>query len=230
MTRIVWDQFSTRTFQAGVDQCVIYPSGKTGVAWNGVTKIQESISGADSESNFLDGRKYRVRANNSSFSLKLSAFSAPEEFYHCLGTVEIRKGLLATEQPKETFGFSYRTLIGSDRFGLDYEYKIHILYNVVATPMDVDYNTTGKAAEPTVRQWRFDTIPYFHNEYSYFRSGRDQVEIQHQDNIYEPTSRIIVDTRSVGPAAVELLEKVLYGTENTEAEFPTPVEILELIR
>lgn len=230
MTRIVWDQFSTRTFQAGVDQCVIYPSGKPGIAWNGVTKIQESIDGATIDPNYLDGRKYRARPGNSSFSLRLSAFSAPEEFYRCLGTVEIRKGLLATEQPKQTFGFSYRTLIGSDRFGTDYEYKIHILYNVVATPLDASYSTMGQTVTPTVREWRFDTVPYFHHEYSYFRSGGDQKEIEVQGSVYAPTSRIVVDTRSVGPASVELLEKVLYGTEETEPEFPTPVEIFELIR
>lgn len=229
MTRLVWDQPRTRTYETGIDRGVLYPSGKPGVAWQGLTKLQEIHSGLDVGSNYMDGQKYRTTVGKSDFKAKLSAYSAPEEFYTCLGAMEIGTGLFAMNQQRQLFGLSYRTLIGNDTEFTDYGYKIHLVYNVLATPSSNSHKTITSAAEAIVKEWNLSTIPYKEREFAYFRSGGDQTQIDRQRTVYKATSHMVVDTRAVGPAKVEHLEKVMYGTDLTEPELPTPSELLEII-
>lgn len=229
MTRLAWNQPSTRTYEMGIDRCVLYPSGSPGVAWSGITKVQEIYSGVDSNSNYMDGRKYRTTVGRGSYKAKLSAFSAPEEFLTCVGGLELADGLFAMNQPSQLFGLSYRTLIGNDVVATDYGYKIHIVYNVLATPNSFNASTLSDSPEAPVKEWSLSTIPYKEREYAYFRSSGNQTIIEHQRMGYRPTAHMVVDTRAVGPADIQLVEDVLYGTETTEPELPTPSELLELI-
>jgi hypothetical protein len=229
MTRLDWNLPSTRTYERGIDRCVLYVSGKPGVAWPGLTRLEEIYSGVDANSNYMDGRKYRTTLGRANFRAKLSAFSAPEEFSTCVGALEIEPGLFAMNQPSQLFGLSYRTLIGNDVVGSDYGYKVHIIYNALATPGSFKNSTISDAPEAPTKQWTLDTIPHKERDYSYFRSGDDQTTLEHVETKYRPTSHMVVDTRAVGPHDIQLLEDVLYGTETTDPELPTPSELLELI-
>lgn len=229
MTRIIWDAPSTRTYETGIDRCVIYPSGKPGSPWLGVRKIQEQYSGVETTDKYIEGRKYGTSIRSGEFKAKISSFTRPYEFYPCDGIMEIAKGLFVTDQPREMFGMTYRTLVGNDIVGDSYGYKIHMLYNVVATSVSATYTTDADTTSVTILEWDLNTVPYRQREFSYFRSGGDQTKIDWQKMVYRPVSHMIVDTRAVGPHHISLLEKVLYGTDSTEPELPTPSELLELI-
>lgn len=230
MTRVVWDALSTRTYETGIDRCVIYPSGKPGSPWPGIVKIQEQYIGSTVSENYLDGTKYRNTIGNAEFKAKISSFTRPYEFYQCDGILEIEKGLFVADQPRQMFGMTYRTIIGNDVVGDSYGYKVHILYNVIASPIAASYSTESNNPSPTLLEWDLTTVPYRHREFSYFRSGGDQTKIDWEKLTYRPVSHMIVDTRAIGPSNISILEKVLYGTDLTEPELPTPSELLELIR
>lgn len=230
MTRVAWDSLSTRTYETGVDRCVIYPSGKPGSPWLGVSKIQEQYPGAEVSDNYLDGTKYRTSVGHTDFKAKLTAFTMPYEFYACDGILEIGNGLFVHDQQREMFGLSYRTLIGNDTIGDSYGYKIHLVYNVLATPTSSSYSTESSSPAITSKEWELATVPYRHREFSYFRSGGNQTRLDRENTVYRPVSHMIVDTRAVGPSNISILEQVLYGTDLTDPELPTPSELLELIR
>lgn len=229
MTRIEWDKPGTRTYETGIDRCVLFISGQKGVAWPGVTGFKEVYSGMDVESRHFDGTKYATFVGHRDFEAKLSALSAPEEFAVCDGKLELGEGFYAYNQPREMFGFSYRTLIGNDIRGTDYGYKIHLIYNALAIAKSIKYSTESKNPGLTMLEWDIYTKPYRAREYVYFRSGGDQVPIVEQKVVYRPISQLIVDTTAIGPERIDILEALLYGTGTTEPELPKPAEVLQII-
>lgn len=229
MTRIVWDQLRTRTYETGVDRGVLYPTNSPGVSWPGLVRIDENYSGLDVNSRYFDGQKYATSIGKADFGATLAAYSYPEEFAACDGRLEIGSGLFAMQQPRQLFGLSYRTLIGNDTQGNDHGYKIHLVYNVLATPNGIADSTISSDPTPTVLEWTLNTIPYREREFAYFKSGGDQTKIEEQKEVYRPTAHMIVDSRAVGPAKLTHLENVMYGTDLTDPELPTPSELLEII-
>ena len=146
MPRLVWGQRGTRTYELGVDRGVIYPSGRPGVAWAGLVSVEEIYSGADADSKYFDGRKYMTYVGKGDFRLRIRCFSAPVEFAESEGNVEHGRGLYITSQAKKLVGLSYRTLIGNDTLAEDFGYKIHIVYNAVATRSVFNWETLTDSA------------------------------------------------------------------------------------
>jgi hypothetical protein len=180
------------------------------VPWPGLSSVTESPDGGTANPFYLDGRKILNTTTGQDFGATIAAFGAPPEFASCAGQARISTGLYAADQPKESFGFSYRTMIGSDTAGIQFAYKVHVVYN--ATAKIADYTHTTDSASPSVSaySWDISTFP---------------VSIKG----YKPTSHFIFDTRFVQPYIIGRLEAILYGDENDDPRMPTPEEIVTLL-
>lgn len=206
MTRIAWGSFGSRKFEAGVDRTVFYPQQGPGVPWNGVVAIKEEPTGASLPVQHIDGVPFRSQKTKEGFALILQALTCPKEFDEY---ENLSEGLL-TKQRKRTFGLSYRTLIGNDELGLAFGNKIHLVYNALAMPSKVDFSSLSKdGLDATPFSWGISTSP---------------VDIP----TVKPAAHLIVDTSIAYPEAIQALEDILYGSENTEPRLPDPVELMAL--
>lgn len=209
MAKLVWGVYGTRFYEAGVDRGVLYVAGQPGVAWSGLTSVDESPSGGGAEAYYIDGVKFLNIASTEEFEATISAFTYPDEFGECDGTARVRPGLFATQQRRKSFGFSYRTKIGNEQAGLQHAYKIHIVYNALASPSQRSYPTTGDDVDIVEFGWDITTRPPV-------ISG------------YKRTSHIEVDSRYVDPLILELLEAILYGNAENAARLPDFDELIEI--
>ena len=194
MSRIEWNKSGERFFEAGVDRGVLYPRFGSGVPWNGLTAINESSAGGDSESFYFDGVKYLDMVANEDFVATLDAYSSPRQFDACDGAKQISPGLLVTGQRREQFGLCYRTLIGNDLQGEDYGYKLHIVYNCTASPASRTNQTIAGTPNPGTRSWSINTVPP-------------------PSSTFRPTAHLVVDSTLVDPYLMADLESVLYGRD-----------------
>lgn len=208
MTRLVWGTPGARIFETGIDQATLYPMLGDGVPWIGVTSVKESPSGGDVEAFYVDGVKYLNQVEGQEYTSTLEAYTYPDEFAECDGTVW-EEGLGYDEQPRKPFNLSYRTTIGDDLQGIDRGYRLHLIFNAIATPSDRDYKTLGASIETVDFSWSLSTTP---------------VRIPGK----KATSHLILDSRTTNEVLLETLEDILYGTETTAARFPTADEIIEL--
>lgn len=208
MSRIEWGSSGTRFYEAGVDRGVLYVSGQIGVAWRGLTSVDMSPSGGGSKSYYLDGEKYLLVSAAEEFGATLKAFTYPDLFAQCDGTAQVRTGLFVTQQRRKAFGFSYRTMVGSD-LNNDLGYKVHIIYNALAEPSGRTYDTTGDSIEPVEFSWGITTRPPV-------IAG------------YKRTSHIEIDSRTTNSAVLEAIENTLYGDDENSPRLPDIAEILEL--
>lgn len=212
MTAIVWDVSGERYLETGVDHGVLYTRKnseyKGGVAWNGLTNISESPSGADNNDLYADNMKYASLRAAEDFGATIEAYTYPKEFELCDGSVEIAEGINIYQQNRDVFGLSYRTKITND-MGLD-AYKIHCVYGASASPSERSYATTNDSPDAISFSWEITTTPV---------------------NVtgYKATALVTIDSRYVAKAAMAKLEEVLYGTEDTEPRLPLPDEILTII-
>jgi len=208
VTALTWDQVGERVYQSGVDRGVLYLHDGTVVAWNGLTNVEES---ADSElkSYHLDGVKYLENLIPGDFSGKLKAFTYPEEFDSINGIDTSYLGLALYNQSPESFNLSYRTRIGDDLSGPEHGYKIHILYNVTATPDSYSFNTfKDSGVEPIEFGWTLTGIP---EKLKGFR----------------PTVHVSIDSTRISPDLLKLLEDTLYGTATSDPRLLTLEELAE---
>lgn len=209
MPTLSWGDAGARTFEAGIDRGVLYPIDGVGVVWNGLINVSERANGGDAQPYYLDGEKYLNLAEAEEYEASIEAFTYPDEFAVCDGTAEVRRGLLVTKQPRQRFGFSYRTKIGNDLAGLEHAYKIHLIYNALASPTDRDYESVSDSTDPLTFNWDITTSPVF-------LLGK------------KPTAHIIIDTRTATSALVTEVENMLYGTPTTAPRLPTPAELVTL--
>lgn len=209
MTRISWGTAGTRLYEAGVDRGVLYLDGIDGVPWDGLTSVKESPSGGGATPYYLDGFKYLNVASAEEFEASIEALTNPSEFARCDGTASIFAGLFATQQPREPFGLTYRTLIGNDLDGQDHGYKIHLVYNALAEPTDRDNSSLGGSVSPLGLSWKISTTPIA-------MSGR------------KPTSHLIIDSTKSDPNMLAVLEGFLYGANNLPPRLPTPTQLVAL--
>lgn len=216
MSRVQWNMPGERFFEAGVDRGVLYPRIGQGVPWNGLVSVSEDTSGGDLEPLYFDGVKYRDLVANEDFSAQVDAFSAPPEFAAADGMKMLSPGLFVTQQPRQTFGMSYRTLIGNDLQGTEYGYKLHIVYNCTASPSSKSNQTLGATVTPMTRSWELNTVPP-------------------PANTFRPTAHLVIDSTMVNPYLLEDLETALYGRDATEtlpelqAYLPTVQEIIAIL-
>lgn len=216
MPVLVWDQTGERLYETGVDHGVLYiPSAAgvydTGVAWNGLTTVTETPSGAESNAQYADNIKYLNLISAEEFGATLEAFTYPPEFNEFDGlAVPAGDGLTIGQQPRKIFGLSYRTKVGNDVEGDSHGYKLHLVYGCSASPSERAYNTINDSPEAITFSWDITTTPAPVTGYS-------------------PTSLIVVDSTVADPTALTSLEAALYGDATIGvAHLPTPDEVIAM--
>ena len=219
MTALVWDQVGERLYETGVDRGVLYIPDDTGVydegfAWNGLTTVTESPSGAESNAQYADNIKYLNLLSAEDFGGTIEAFTYPDEFGQCDGTVDAKPGVQIGQQGRKVFGLSYRTRVGNDIDGTDHGYKLHLLYGLQAAPSEKAYATINDSPEAITFSWEFSTTPVPVGEI-------EGVE-------YKPTSSITVDSTKVNPGALADLEEQLFGSGSTDPILPDPATVIAL--
>jgi hypothetical protein len=207
MPKVIWDAAGERLFHTGVDRGMLYTFPGPGVPWSGLISVTEAPVSSDVRSYYLDGQKIMSLPGNEDFAGTVQAYTAPLEFAPCAGRLHMSPGLFATEQPKQTFGFSYRTLVGNDVAGSGFGYRIHIVYNVVAQVSNFTHATNDDSPSATAYSYTITTTPI---------------------NIdgYRPSAHYIFDTRTDDPAAITAIENILYGTDSTDPRLPTMSELM----
>lgn len=208
MPRLEWGTPGTHVYEAGVDRGVLYIDGQPGVAWSGLTSVEENPSGGGSKSYYLDGEKYLNVSAREEFGATINAFTYPDLFAQCDGTIQARPGLFLPQQRRKSFGFSYRTLIGSDLNG-DLGYKIHLIYNALAEPSDKTYSSTGDSIDPLEFSWNITTrAPVIPG--------------------YKRTAHVEIDSRTTTTVVLDAVENVLYGDAEHSPRLPSFAELTTL--
>lgn len=205
MTALIWNNVGERYFEAGVDRGVFYGTDGVGVAWNGLISVKESPSGGDPIPYYIDGIKYLNISGRKEFKGTIEAYTYPEEFAEYDGWVDLNNGLVVDEQQRKPFGLSYRTGVGNDVDGIDHGYKIHVIYNALASPTERSYQTMGDDNEPLEFSWDFTTTP-----------GKPDPTLS-----LAPWAHFVIDSRKTNPTQMRFIEGYLYGTAGRAPKLPT---------
>lgn len=215
MSKLVWDKTGERQYETGVKQGVLYPiqtdgAYSKGVAWNGLTAVTESPSGAEATPLYADDIKYLNLMSAEEFGATVEAYTYPDEFAECDGSATIADGVYIGQQARKTFGLCYRTVLGNDVENNDYGYKLHLVYGAQAAPSEKAYATINDSPEAITFSWELTTTPV---------------------NVtgHKPTASITIDSTKADPEKLAALEDILYGTESEEARLPLPDEIATLM-
>ncbi len=218
MAKLLWDQAGQRKYETGVDHGVLYipnDSGvyNTGYSWNGLTTVTESPTGAEPNPQYADNIKYLNLKSVEEFGGTIEAFTYPPEFGQCDGTAEPETGVLLGQQPRKSFGFSYRTKVGND-LNAEAGYKLHLVWGADAAPSEKAYATVNDSPEALAFSWEFTTNP---------------VEVGIIDGTqYAPSASMTIDSTQVDETALAELEDLLYGTGGTDPSLPTPFDVVAL--
>ena len=212
--KLAWDQTGERLYETGVDRGVVYPQDSKGeypmgAAWNGLTNVTLSPSGAEATPLYANNRKYLNLMSVEELGGTIEAYTYPDEFAECDGSAEVATGVFIGQQKRKAFGFSYRTLIGNDTEGTAYGYKLHLVYGALAAPSEQANATVNDSPEAKTMSWEFSTTP---------------VEVAD----FEPTASLEIDSTKVDAGKLAELENILYGSDETEARLPLPNEVAEL--
>lgn len=218
MSRLIWDNTGERFYETGVKRGVLYPQSSVdpadpyplGVVWNGLTSVQESPSGADANAIYADDIKYLELRGAEEFGATIEAYTYPDEFAICDGSAEVADGVMIGQQSRKRFGFSYRTVLGNDTETDAYAYKLHLIYNAMASPSERQYQTVNDSPEAITFSWEVTTTP---------------VAVDG----YKPTASLTIDSSKADPTALAALEDILYGTDNADPRLPLPGEVIELM-
>ena len=214
MSKLQWDVTGQKTYETGVDHGVLYVQEAgaypKGVAWNGLTAVTESPSGAEPTPLYADNIKYLNLMSAEEFAATIEAYTYPDEFAACDGSAELVAGVSIGQQKRKTFGMCYRTRLGNDTEGDAHGYKLHIIYGALAAPSEKGYATVNDSPEAITFSWEVSTTPV---------AVKD----------HEPTASIVIDSTKVDAEKLALLEAELYGSEDKEPRLPLPDEIAELM-
>lgn len=213
---LTWDQTGERLYETGVDHGVVYPYNSNtqaydkGVAWNGLTAVNESPSGAEETALYADNQKYLGLRSAEEFGFTIEAYTYPDEFATLDGTAQLTTGVLIGQQSRGTFGLSYRTRIGNDTELDAHGYKLHLVYGAVASPSEKNYQTINDSPEAITFSWECTTTP---------------VEVAG----FKPTSTITIDSTKVDSSKLAALEAALYGGSSASARLPLPDEVKTML-
>lgn len=215
MAKLVWDETGKRFYETGVKMGVLYVQQaggayNKGVAWNGLTAVTESPSGAEANPMYADDIKYLNLFSAEEFGATVEAYTYPAEFEQCDGSASISTGVTIGQQERKQFGLCYRTTLGNDTDGNDHGYKLHLIYGAKASPSEKAYATINDSPEAITFSWELTTTP---------------VNVSG----HKPTANLVIDSTKVSAAAMTALEKVLYGDTTNEARLPLPDEIVQII-
>lgn len=211
---LVWDETGKKLFETGVSNVALYPQDTTGVygagvAWNGVTNISESPSGAEATTLWANNGKYLNLYSVEEYASSIEAYTYPDEFAECDGSAEIAKGVSIGQQTRKSFGLAYKTLIGSDTDGNDHGYKLHLVYGCKAAPSERSHATVNDSPEALSFSWEISTTP---------------VSVTG----HKPTASVEIDSTKVEPAKLAAFEKILFGSDEAAARLPLPDEVASL--
>lgn len=215
MAKLVWDKTGERLYETGVNQCALFPIQDggvytKGVAWNGITAITESPSGAEATALYADNIKYLNLMSTEELGATIEAYMFPDEFAECDGSANIADGVSIGQQKRKTFGLAYKTILGNDEESNDYGYKLHLLYGALAAPSERAYATVNDSPEAITLSWELSTTP---------------VTVDG----FKPTASVTIDSTKTDPAKLKTLEDIIYGTEAAEPKLPLPNEIVEIM-
>lgn len=219
--KLVWDKTSERHFETGVDHAVLYPFNTTskaydnGVAWNGVTGVTETPSGAEPTALYADNIKYLTLMSNEDLGGTITAYTYPDEWAECDGSAELDEGIMIGQQPRKTFGLCYRTRLGNDTEGDSHGYKLHLVYGCLASASERAYATVNDSPEAIEFSWEFTCTP---------------VDVPN----FKPTAIVTIDSTKVDSDKLASFEEILYGKDPTTTggndgvvpKLPLPSEVL----
>lgn len=215
MAKLVWDKSGERLYETGVKQGVLYVQDTAGtypkgVAWNGLTAVTESPSGAEATALYADDIKYVNLVSAEELGGTIEAYMYPDEFAECDGSVALTPGMYIGQQDRKTFGLCYRTTLGNDTDSNNHGYKLHIIYGALAAPSEKAYATINDSPEAITFSWEFKTTPV---------------------NVtgHKPTASIVIDSTKVDAEKLAALEKILYGDTEVEPRLPLPDEVAQII-
>lgn len=215
MFKLTWDKTGERYYETGVNQGALYLISQNGtypkgVAWNGLISVSESPSGAEASPQYADNIKYLNLVSAEEFGASVEAYTYPDEFAECDGSAEIATGVLIGQQSRKVFGLSYKTTLGNDINGIDYGYKLHLIYGALASPSEKGYTTINDSPEAITFSWEITTTPV---------------------NVtgFKPTASIVIDSTKADPIKLKALEDILYGSGEVEARLPLPDEVATLM-
>lgn len=217
MAKLVWDKTGDRLYETGVKNGVLYiPTAgvySKGVAWNGLTAVTESPSGAEATALYADDTKYLSLMSAEEFGATIEAYTYPDEFAACDGSAELADGVMIGQQKRSTFGLCYKTTIGNDTEGNDHGYKLHIIYGALAAPSEKAYASINDSPEAITFSWEITTTP---------------VNVTGA----KPTASLVIDSTKADPSKLAALEDILYGKDGepaSEPRLPLPDEIKSLM-
>lgn len=223
--KLVWDKTGEHYYETGVKNGVLYPMSTSGtypkgVAWNGLTAVTESPSGAEPTALYADDIKYLNLMSNEEFGATIEAYTYPDEFAECDGSASLTEGVYIGQQARKTFGLCYRTTLGNDAKGNDYGYKLHIIYGAMASPSEKAYSTINDSPDAITFSWELSTTP---------------VAVAN----FKPTASLTIDSTKVNAQKLAALEEILYGKDGTgednsvgavDPRLPLPDEIATLMK
>lgn len=220
MAKLVWDQPGEKLWETGVDKTVLFPMTNgaygAGVAWSGITAINESPSGAEPSKIYADNIVYGVVMSPEEDALTIEAFTYPDEFSACIGEAELGAGVTVKQQNHAHFGLAYRTLIGNDEDGSKHGYKLHLFYDCVAGSSEDSNSTINDSPEQKTFSWSVTTIP---------------IPVTNSNGVViaDPASSIVIDSTKVPAAKLTAIEDLLYGTVSENASLPSPAQIKTIL-
>lgn len=219
MSKLAWGAKGQKRYQTGVDRGVLFPTDDNGdyplgVAWNGLTTVTESPSGAESNKQYADNGVYANLKSAEEFGFTIEAFYSPPEFDECDGSAEVAPGVLFGQQDRRSFGFSWRALLGNDVVGTRLGYKLHLVWGADAAPSEVANATVNDSPELGALSWECTTTA---------------VEVGTLGGVeYKPVAHVTINSTRVDPTKLAALEDMIYGTVGDDPHLPTPAEVYTL--
>jgi len=224
MAKLSWDDDTKRYYETGTSQGVLYVKKDDGtydkgVAWNGLTAFSESPSGAEETELYANDKKYGSLRSAEKFGGTLEAYTYPEQFEQCDGSLEVATGVTIGQQARKSFGFTYKTVVGND-VSTDYGYKLHIIWNASVSPSEKAYASINDSPEAITFSWELAATP-------------TEVTI---NDVKKYTASMVIDTTKLEDgkenAKLKALENLLYGTDaegsgqGTDPTLPTPNQVI----
>lgn len=215
MSKLVWNQTGNRIYETGVEQCALFLQDATGayttgVAWEGITNITETPSGAEPTKLYANDAVYGTLMSAEELGGSIEAYTYPDEFAECDGSAAVAKGVMIGQQTRRAFGLAYKTLLGNDIVGTAYGYKLHIVYGAKASPSEKAHATVNDSPEAQTMSWEYSTTPAAVTGHN-------------------PTASIEIDSTVADKEKLAALEAMIYGSADVEPKLPTPDEIIALM-
>ena len=214
MSKLVWDQTGEKQYETGVEQVALFPmeagAYPKGVAWNGISAFNINPTGAEATALYANNRKYLSLMSAEEMGGSIEAYMYPDEWAECDGSKSVADGVYLGQQPRKAFGLAAKTLIGNDTEMNKHGYKLHLVYNALASVSEKAYSTVNDSPEVDPMSWEYTTTP---------------VEVEG----YEPTAYICIDSTKADAAKLKALEDIIYGGTDSEPRLPLPAEVIELM-